>query len=110
MRVTVETLAIVLVIDAEDNEGRSLEVEDDVILEVEVDEARFFEVEEEAILEEVELARFCFEIDLILAISSHYPQPNRGRTLRTPSDAHQHTYPPFQVHSIPIHLLPDQRS
>jgi len=108
--VTVEPFAVVLVFDAEVDEARSLEVEDDAILGVEVDEARSLEVEEEATLVEVELARFCFEIDLILTISSHYPQPNRGRTLRTPSDAHQHIYPPFQVHSIPIHLLPDQRS
>jgi len=68
LRVTVEPFAIVLVLYAEVDEARSLEVEDDVILEVEVDEARFFEVEEEATLVEVELARFCFEIDLILVI------------------------------------------
>jgi len=112
LRVAVEPFAKVLVLDAEVDEARSLEVEveDDVILDVELDEARFLEVEEEAILEEVELARFCFEIDLILVISSHHDDPIAGRTLRTLSDVHQHTYPPFEVHSIPIPLLPDQRS
>jgi hypothetical protein len=71
LRVTVEPFAKVLVLEAEVDEARSLEVEEDVILvEVEVDEARFLEVEDEAILVEVELARFCFEIDLILLISS----------------------------------------
>jgi len=108
--VTVEPFAVVLVFDADVDEARSLDVEEDAILEVEEDEARFLEVEEETILEEVELARFCFEIDLILAVSSYHADPNGERTSRTLSDAHQHTYPLFQVHSIPIHLLPNQRS
>lgn len=105
---TVEPFAKVLEVD----EARSLEVEEDVILvEVEVDEARFLEVEDEAILVEVELARFCFEIDLILLIRlHHFINPSKKHTSRTPSDGHQHTYPPSQVQSIPIPLHPDQKS
>lgn len=110
LRVTVEPFAKVLVSEAEVEEARFLEVEEDATLEVEVDEARFLEVEEEAILVEVEAPRFCFEIDLILSIS--FPLNSLTRhTLKTPSDEHQHTYRPFQLHqSTPIPLHPDQRS
>jgi hypothetical protein len=96
------------ILEVEVDEARSLDVEEDVILEVEVDEARFLEVEEEAILVKVEAPRFCFEIDLILPIS--FP-PNLvlRHTLKTPSDGHQHTYPPSQVHLTPIPLHPNQR-
>jgi hypothetical protein len=110
LRVTVDAFANILVFEAEVDEARSLEVEEDTILEVEVDEARFLEFEEEAILVEVEAPRFCFEIDLILSISQYHADSRRGHTLKTPSDAHQHTYPPFQLHqSTPIPLHPDQR-
>lgn len=85
------------ILEVEVDGARSLEVEEDTILEVEVDEARFLEVEEEAILVEVEAPRFCFEIDLILSISPHYADSGKGHTLKTPSDGHQHTYPPFQL-------------
>jgi hypothetical protein len=127
LRVTVEPFVRVLVFEAEVDEARSLEVEEDttlevevdearsldveedVILEVEVDEARFLEVEEEAILVEVEPPRFCVDIDLILPVSSSLNVLKR-HTLKTPSDAHQHTYPPFQLHqSTPIPLHPNQR-
>jgi hypothetical protein len=108
-RVTVEPFVKVLVFEAEVDEARSLDVEEDVILEVEVDEARFLEVEEEAILVEVEAPRFCFEIDLILPISFP-PNSVLRHTWKIPSDGHQHTYPPFQVHLTPIPLHPDQRS
>jgi len=96
LRAMVEAFGKVLGLDAEVDEARSLEVEEDAILEVEVDEARFLEVEEEAILVEVEAPRFCFEIDLILTISFSLNSVTK-HTWRTPSDAHQHTYRLFQL-------------
>ena len=82
-RLVVEPLAMGAEVDVDD--PRSL---------VDLEEARARLEEEEPILLEAEAPRLCLDIDRILQISPHVLSFRViGHTLRTLSDAPQHTYP-----------------